>query len=141
MDNFYELSEDTINDFFDVFNKKTFPVQIDFQFIGVKKQKQLIKIAKIADDYAFVLKKDLKVTINEDLMDAFDEESRTILIEQEIDKINMNLESGKIKLIGTDFNTFSSIVVKYGVEKVSRANQVEALFVEQKEDQDNDFIV
>jgi hypothetical protein len=74
MDNFYELSEDTVNDFFDVFNKKTFPVQIDFQFIGVKKQKQLIKIAKIADDYAFVLKKDLKVTINEDLMDAFDEE-------------------------------------------------------------------
>jgi len=141
MDNFYELSEDTINDFFDVFNKKTFPVQIDFQFIGVKKQKQLIKIAKIADDYSFVLKKDLKVTINEDLMDAFDEESRTILIEQEIDKINMNLESGKIKLVGTDFNTFSSIVVKYGVEKVSRANQVEALFVEQKEDQDNDFIV
>ena len=141
MDNFYELSEDTIKDFFDVFNKKTFPVAIDFQFIGVKKQKQLIKIAKIADDYAFVLKKDLKVTINEDLMDAFDEESRTILIEQEIDKINMNLESGKIKLVGTDFNTFSSIVVKYGVEKVSRANQVEALFVEQKEDQDNDFIV
>ncbi len=141
MDNFYELSEDTINDFFDVFNKKTFSVQIDFQFIGVKKQKQLIKITKIADDYSFVLKKDLKVTINEDLMDAFDEESRTILIEQEIDKINWNSESGKIKLVGTDFNTFSAIVVKYGVEKVSRANQVETLFVEQKEDQDNDFIV
>ena len=136
-----ELSEDTINDFFDVFNKKTFPVKIEFEFIGVKKQKQLIKISKIADDYAFVLKKDLKITINEDLMDAFDEESRTILIEQEIDKINMNLESGKIKLVGTDFNTFSSIVVKYGVEKVSRANQVETLFAEQKEDQDNDFIV
>jgi hypothetical protein len=141
MDNFYELSEDTINDFFDVFNKKTFPVQIDFQFIGVKKQKQLIKIAKIADDYAFVLKKDLKVTINEDLMDSFDEESRTILIEQEIDKINMNLESGKIKLVGTDFNTFSSLVNKYGVEKISRANQIELLLTEQKEDQDNDFIV
>jgi hypothetical protein len=141
MDNFYELSEDTINDFFDVFNKKTFPVEVKFEFIGVKKQKQLIKISKIADDYAFVLKKDLKITINEDLMDAFDEESRTILIEQEIDKINMNLESGKIKLVGTDFNTFSSIVTKYGVEKVSRANQVETLFAEQKEDQDNDFIV
>lgn len=141
MDNFYELSEDTINDFFDVFNKKTFSVQIDFQFIGVKKQKQLIKITKIADDYSFVLKKDLKVTINEDLMDAFDEESRTILIEQEIDKINMNLESGKIKLVGTDFNTFASLVNKYGVEKISRANLIETLFVEQKEDQDNDFIV
>jgi hypothetical protein len=29
----------------------------------------------------------LLVSINEDLMDAFDEESRTILIEQEINKI------------------------------------------------------
>jgi hypothetical protein len=31
-------------------------------------------------------------------MDAFDEESRTILIEQEINKINMNMTTGKIKL-------------------------------------------
>jgi hypothetical protein len=28
-------------------------------------------------------------------MDAFDEESRTILIEQEINKINMNMTTGK----------------------------------------------
>ena len=35
-----------------------------------------------------------------------------------------------------------SIVNKYGVEKVSRANQVESLFIEQKEDsEDDDFIV
>jgi hypothetical protein len=75
-------------------------------------------------------------------MDAFDEESRTILIEQEIDKINMNVESGKIKLVKTDLNTFASLVNKYGVEKVSRANQVESLFIEQKEDsEDDDFIV
>lgn len=141
MDNFYELSVDTINDFYDVFNKKTFPVTIGIQFIGTSKQKQLIKIAKLADDIAFVLQKDIKVMINEDLMDAFDEESRTILIEQEIEKINMNLETGKIKMVNTALNTFPSLVAKYGVEKVSRANQVEMLFIEQKEDNDTDFIV
>jgi len=43
-DNFYEVSEDTINDFFEVFNKKTFPVKIDFQFLGHKKQKGLCNI-------------------------------------------------------------------------------------------------
>jgi len=146
-DNFYEVSEDTINDFFEVFDKKSFPIKIDFQFLGHRKQKGLIKISKISDQYAAILAielgspRELLVTINEDLMDAFDEESRTILIEQEIDKINMNVESGKIKLVKTDLNTFASLVNKYGVEKVSRANQVESLFIEQKEDSQDDFIV
>ena len=147
-DNFYEVSEDTINDFFEVFDKKSFPIKIDFQSLGHRKQKGLIKISKISDQYSAILAielgspRELLVTINEDLMDAFDEESRTILIEQEIDKINMNVESGKIKLVKTDLNTFASLVSKYGVEKVSRANQVESLFIEQKEDsEDDDFIV
>ena len=147
-ENFYQVSEDTINDFFEVFDKKSFPIKIDFQFLGHRKQKGLIKISKISDQYAAILAielgspRELLVTINEDLMDAFDEESRTILIEQEIDKINMNVESGKIKLVKTDLNTFASLVNKYGVEKVSRANQVESLFIEQKEDsEDDDFIV
>jgi hypothetical protein len=142
MDRFYELSEDTIEDFFAIFNKKSFPVSIKFQFIGDTKQKSLIKIAKIADDYSFVLKKELKVCINEDLMNAYDEESATILFEQEIDKINMNIDSGKIKLVKTDLNTFSSLVNKYGVEKVARANKVEEIYQEQQKDaRDEEFIV
>jgi hypothetical protein len=131
---FYDLDETTEELFMEVFNKKSFPVNVSFQFIGSSKQKQLIKVSKVADDFAFVLKKDLKVTINEDLLDVFDEESITILIEQEIDKININMESGKIKLVGTDLNTFSSIVNKYGVEKVARANKVEELYSEQQKD-------
>jgi hypothetical protein len=140
-DNFYEVSDDTITDFFDVFNKKTFPIKIDFQFQGHKKQKSMIKITKIADNMCAILNKELLVTVNEDLMIAFDEESRTILIEQEIDKINMNIDSGKIKLVKTDLNTFASLVNKYGVEKVSRANQVESLFIEQKEDEKEDSFI
>ena len=42
MDNFYEVSEDTIKTFFEIFNKKSFPVSIGFQFIGNEKQKELI---------------------------------------------------------------------------------------------------
>ena len=138
---FYELDETTEELFMEVFNKKSFPVNVSFQFIGSSKQKQLIKVTKISDDFAFVLKKDLKVIINEDLLDVFDEESITILIEQEIDKININMESGKIKLVGTDLNTFSSIVNKYGVEKVARANGTQELYADQKKDMDEDFIV
>ena len=139
---FYDLDETTEELFMDVLNKKSFPVNVKFQFIGSSKQKQLIKVGKIADDFAFVLRKELKVTINEDLLNVFDEESITILIEQEIDKININMESGKIKLVGTDLNTFSSIVNKYGVEKVARANKVEELYSEQQKDaKDEEFII
>lgn len=142
MDRFYELSEDTINDFMSEFRTKSFPIEIKFQFIGDSKQKTLIKIAKIADDYSFVLQKELKVTINEDLLNAYDEESIQILFEQEIDKININLDSGKIKLVKTDLNTFSGLVNKWGVEKVARANKVEELYQEQQKDsRDEEFIV
>jgi hypothetical protein len=142
MDNFYEVSEDTIKTFFEIFNKKSFPVSIGFQFIGNEKQKELIKITKMADPYAFLVKKEILVSINDDLMSVFDEESITILMEQEIDKININIETGKIKLVRTDLNTFSSIVNKYGVEKVARANKVEELYQEQKKDAktDEEFI-
>ncbi len=141
MDKFYEVSEDSIARFFEIFNKKSFPISIKFQFIGNEKQKELIKVSKIADQYAFVLKKEILVSINDDLMSVFDDESIQILIEQEIDKININIETGKIKLIKTDLNTFSSLVNKYGVEKVARANKVEELYHEQKKDAtDEEFI-
>ncbi len=143
MDNFYEISEDTIEEFMEVFNKKAFPTRIEFLFIGNSKQKDLIKITKIPDDIAFTLKKELKVMFNEDLMIAFDDESRLILIEQELDKVSMHSETGKIKLVKTDLNTFSSIVNKYGVEKVARANKVEELYHQQKADaqENDDFLV
>ena len=134
MDKFYEVSEDSINRFYEIFNRKSFPVGIKFQFIGNEKQKELIKVSKVADQYSFILQREILVSINEDLMHVFDDESVVILMEQEIDKININIETGKIKFIKTDLNTFSAIVNKYGVEKVARANKVEELYQEQKKD-------
>jgi hypothetical protein len=143
MDNFYELSQDAKDKFFEVFNKKSFPIPLKFLFQGDEKQKVLVKVAVIPPKYAFSIEKELLLTINETILDAFDEDSVTILFEQEIDKITMNIETGKIKLCKTDLNTFSSIVNKYGVEKVARANQVEELYQSQQKDakEDQEFIV
>jgi hypothetical protein len=140
---YYEVDSSTEELFLEVFNKKSLPVNVKLLFQGNSKQKQLIKVSKISDQYAFALGKELLISVNEDLLNVFDDESVTILIEQEIDKININMESGKIKLVGTDLNTFSSIVNKYGVEKVARANKVEELYHEQKVDakSDEEFII
>jgi hypothetical protein len=141
MDNFYELSEDTTGKFFEIFNKKSFPLSIKFQFIGDEKQKELIKVSLINPRFSFLLGKEILISVNEDIMNAFDDESVTILMEQEIDKIYINIETGKMKLIKTDLNTFSSLVNKYGVEKVARANKVEELYQDQKRDaRDEEFI-
>ena len=140
---YYEVDSSTEELFLEVFNKKSLPVNVKLLFQGNSKQKQLIKVSKISDQFAFALGKELLISVNEDLLNVFDDESITILIEQEIDKININMESGKIKLVGTDLNTFSSIVNKYGVEKVARANKVEELYHEQKADakSDEEFII
>ena len=81
----------------------------------------------------------LLVSVNEDLFNVFDEESISILIEQEIDKISIETESGKIKMIKPDLSTFSSLITKYGVEKVGKANQIELLYQQQKADGTEEF--
>jgi hypothetical protein len=140
MSKFYEVSQDTKDVFLKVFNKKSFPLAINFQFVGCENQKSLIKISKLSDQYIFLLNKELIVQVNEDLMSVFEDESITILIEQEIDKISIDTQSGKIKMIKPDLTTFSSLITKYGVDKVARANQVEELYQQQVKDGKEEFI-
>jgi len=141
MAKYYEVSDDAKDKFFEVFKKKSFPANVKFQFVGCEKQKALIKISKLPDQYAFLLDQELLVTINEQLMDVFDNESVIILVEQEIDKISIDTQSGKIKLVKADLITFSSLVSKYGIDKVTRANQIESLYEQQVKDGEEEFIV
>lgn len=140
MAKFYKLSEDTINTFKRVFTRKSFPFNVGFEYLGCENQKNLIKISKLSDQFSFILEKELLVQMNEDLMTVFDEESIQILIEQEIDKISINMDTGKIKMVKPDLNTFSSLINKYGIEKIAKANKVEELYSQQKEDSQEDFL-
>lgn len=140
MAKFYEVSQDTKDTFYGVFNKKTFPLAVKFQFIGSESQKTMIKISKLPEQYSFLLEKELLIMVNEDLFSVFDDESITILIEQEIDKISIDTQSGKIKMIKPDLTTFSSLISKYGVDKVAKANQVEELYQQQMKDGKEEFI-
>lgn len=139
MSKFYNLSEDTVDVFKKILSKKAFPFDINFEFVGSESQKSLVKISKVPDQFAFIMGKELLVSMNETLISVFDEECVQILIEQEIDKISINMESGKIKMIKPDLTTFSSLINKYGIEKIARANQVEELYSQQKGDVDFDF--
>jgi Putative phage metallopeptidase len=138
VDKFYDLSDEAVKTFMDIYNKKSFPFNISFQFLGCE-QKSLVKITKLPDNYAFLLKKELLVSVNDLLMSVFDDESIQILIEQELDKISVNID-GKIKMIKPDLTTFSSLINKYGIDKITKANQVEELYHEQSQDEKEDFL-
>ena len=73
------------------------------------------------------------------MLSVFDETSIEILIEQELDKISISGDSGKIKMVKPDLSTFSSLITKYGVQKVAKANQVEDLYHQQKSDGVEEF--
>jgi hypothetical protein len=141
MSKFYKISDDTISIFKSTFSKKSFPFNVGFEFVGSESQKSLIKISKMPDQFSFILEKELLIQINEDLMQVFDDESIQILFEQEIDKISVNMDTGKIKMVKPDLTTFSSLINKYGIEKIARANKVEELYSQQKEDAQEDFLM
>jgi hypothetical protein len=134
MDRFYDLSEDTVQIFNQVLGNKVMPVTFKFKFVGDSKQKRLIKISKFTDDVRFAFNVDMKVVINEALLESYDEESITILIEQEVDRIQYSLEKDQLKLVKPDLNTFSSLINKYGIESIARANKVEELYQQQLND-------
>ena len=84
---YYELDKE-ISDFFrEVETGFAFAMDIKYIYQANCKQKSLIKISKLADNYAILLDSDILVTVNDMYYDKFDVQIRTILFEQEIDKI------------------------------------------------------
>jgi len=135
---FHELS-DYIIEYFDELEKKlSLPVDIKYVYQADDKQKTLIKIVKIADRYSNLLNADLLISFNEDFFDAFDDEAKNILIDQELALIEFNLEKGILKLGKADLITSSGVIKKYGVDAVERANQVKDLYNSQQLDHEKD---
>jgi hypothetical protein len=122
----FNKAEDDIVEFFDESIKRfNLPVDLKFYTMTNTKQKQLVKIAKISDPYSVALNCDVLVTVNDGYFDSFDEEAKNILFDQEIDKIEWNLEKGTFKITKANFSTNRGIIEKYTYEKVARAVELE----------------
>lgn len=135
---FHDASDYIVEYFQELEKKLSLPVDINYVYQADDKQKTLIKIVKIADRYSKLLGADLLVSFNEDFFDAFDEQAKDILIDQELALVEFDLEKGTLKLGKPDLITSSGIIKKYGVDAVERANQVRDLFNQQQADKDND---
>jgi hypothetical protein len=133
---YHELADYIIDHFKESEKKLNIPVDIKYVYQADKKQKTLIKLIKINDRYSNLLHADMLVSFNEDYYDAFDEESKNILIEQELALVEFDMEKGTIKIGRADLITSSGIIKKYGVDAVERANQVRDLYNQQQADKE-----
>lgn len=135
---YYELDEDIISYFKETEKDFAFAFDIKYVFVANTKQKKLIELKKIPDAYAVLLNSEIMVSVNEDFYAKLDEDTRKILVEQEIDKIVPNLEKGTFKITQPKFKTSIGIIKKYTYENVERANETERLLSEQKQDAEQD---
>jgi hypothetical protein len=131
---FHELSDYIIEYFDDIEKKLELSMDLKYVYQADDKQKTLIKIIKIADRYSVLLKADFLISINEDYFDAFDDEAKNILIDQELALIEIDYEKGTKKIGKPDLITSTGVIKKYGVDAVERANQVRDLFNQQLAD-------
>lgn len=124
-----ELDQEIIDFFKKIEQEFVFAMDFKYTFIANNKQKKLLTIKKIADDYAVLLNSEILIAVNDVLFDKLDDEIRTILFEQEIDKIIPNLEKGTFNISQPTLKTSTGIIKKHSYEQVERANETERLLV------------
>lgn len=124
---YYDLSEDTIREVNDFISEYvTTPVRIDYAFIGDNKQKSMIIIKKVSDVNKHLMKKDVVISINEDLYSMIsDDESVKVLLSEAFAGLMVNAESGKIKIEKPNFITTEGVIKEFQLETVKRAKDIE----------------
>lgn len=133
---FDAICEDTQEFFNKILTKLSMPYALKYTLVHSSKQKQIVKMNKLNEMLSFVTGVDAIVSFNETLFDAVNDDTiREILIVQEIDRLSVDIESGKIRTVKPDMTTFSGIIKKYGWEDVARANKLEELANAQHQDQ------
>lgn len=133
-----DLDEDIVSYFTEMENEFGFAINLKYIFQANAKQKQMIKIIKLPDHYQQLLKADILVSVNELYYNSFDEDIKEILMMQELDKIEINLEKGTIKIGQPSLKTSLGIVKRFTYEKVEKAIEVEKLFEEQQKEKDKE---
>ena len=130
VEKYSEVGDDTKKFFNDLLKSMNTTYSLNYVLLNNSKLKAAVKVQKVSDIYQYISNSDIIVSFNENIFDVLDDTAKSILLKQEIDRIHVDLDSGKIKLVKPDVVTFSGIIKKYGLDKVARANQLNELMKE-----------
>jgi hypothetical protein len=132
---FKELDKEIIDFIEGIESNLNLPIEIKYQYLSCSKQKELIKIVKIADQFSFLLKAEILVVVNMEYFDALTDDIKIILIERELDKITVNHNTGAIKFSKPSIQVSTGLVNKHGYENVERALESQRALQTNKEEQ------
>ena len=133
-ESYESLSDNIIAEFQKIEKSFALPMDVKFVYVANSKQKKLIKITKISDTFSYLLDADILVVFNEDYFNNFEDQTRLILIEQEIDKMEFDLEKGTISIKEPEINTSCGIIEKFSLKLVENANRLQKDYEKQKKD-------
>jgi hypothetical protein len=130
-DRYYEVGEDIVEDLQALISKYVATtVKVDYSFVGDRKLKDLIKVSKITDKYAYLLNSPVLIEVNtllwDDLNGNGDEADEAVLIKfkEAFEGISIDEASGKAKTSNATFTTTKGVLKKYDFESVDRAHKL-----------------
>lgn len=134
---FYDLDQDTLDVINDIIDNMALPFNLRIKYMGNSKQKTLIKLQKLSDVMVHLTTVDLIIFINEEYFDSLENNS-TILIHQELDRLEFDINKGTFKIGKYPLQTTTGVLKKYGIDAVAEANQLSELYSQQKKDSDEE---
>ena len=124
MERYSEVSDETKNLFREVLEKTSIPRSLKFETINDSKSKQSCYLLKINDMVKHITTKDMVFSFNEELLDLLTTEQKMIKFEEVLCEVFYDMEADKIKFEPKDFNSYSSIMKKYGSEKLLNIDEI-----------------
>ena len=135
---FYDLDQDTLDIINGIIDNMALPFSLRIKYIGNGKLKTVIKLQKLSDYMVHMTGYDLIIFVNEDYLSALEDNSSTILMHQELDRLEFDINKGTFKIAKYPLQTTEGVLQKYGIEAVAQANQLSELYTQQKKDSDEE---
>jgi hypothetical protein len=102
--------------FIKVLNETSIPKSIRFELISSDDMKEVGKVAKANEILKYMTDIDIIVILNENIFDKLADDQKRMIIEELLAQVYWDSNTGKIKLIKPDVNTFSLLIKKYGID-------------------------
>lgn len=128
---------DTQKRFDRVLDATTIPTQmITINLLSNDKLKDPYKVVKTNDLTRHLTNVEVYIIVNELLIEKLEDSQKDILFDEALAQIEVNHETGAVKIARPDITTFSGVIAKYGGEEILRLKECIRAAKDVKKDDD-----
>lgn len=112
--------KDMIDSYWQNFN---LPLGMDYCLVGNNNLKAALKLNKLSESYQLLIGSDIMITVNESILLTAPEDIQRILIEQELHRIEFNLDRGTFKIKRLDLSSLPALTQRHSPADLIRAQE------------------